>query len=66
MRNTANRELRNAAKAAKVPLWRIAEKLGCSEPTMTRKLRRELPEEGKQQMLGIIEHLAMEGRDEGE
>ena len=44
MKNTANQDLRNAAKAAKVPLWRIAEKLGCSEPTMTRKLRRELPE----------------------
>ena len=59
MKNTANQDLRNAAKAAKVPLWRIAEKLGCSEPTMTRKLRRELPEKQKQQMFGIIEHLAI-------
>ena len=65
MRNTANQELRNAAKATKVPLWRIAEKLGC-EPTMTRKLRRELPEKEKQQMLGIIEQLAMEESDDAE
>ncbi|MEE0366793.1 MAG: hypothetical protein UD575_18270 [Oscillospiraceae bacterium] len=66
MKNTANQDLRNAAKAAKVPLWRIAEKLGCSEPTMTRKLRRELPEKQKQQMFGIIEHLAMEESDDAE
>lgn len=55
-----NMNLRRTAKAAKVPLWRIAEVLGISEPTMTRKLRRELPEKEKQQILGIIEHLAME------
>ena len=66
MKNTANQDLRNAAKAAKVPLWRIAEKLGCSEPTMTRTLRRELPEKQKQQMFGIIEHLAMEESDDAE
>lgn len=55
-----NITLRRAAKAAKVPLWRIAEALGISEPTMTRKLRRELSEKEKQQMLGFIEQLAKE------
>lgn len=55
-----NQALRQAAKAAKVQLWRIAEVLGVSEPTMTRKLRRELPENEKQQMLKIIEQLAKE------
>ena len=55
-----NQALRQAAKAAKVPLWRIAEVLGVSEPTMTRKLRRELPENEKQQMLKIVEQLAKE------
>ena len=40
-----NMNLRRTAKAAKVPLWRIAEVLGISEPTMTRKLRRELDED---------------------
>ena len=38
----ANQTIRKAAKAARVPLWMLAEKLGVSEPTMTRKLRREL------------------------
>lgn len=55
-----NQALRQAAKAAKVQLWRIAEALGISEPTMTRKLRRELPENEKQQMIKIIEQLAKE------
>lgn len=55
-----NQALRQAAKAAKVQLWRIAKVLGVSEPTMTRKLRRELPENEKQQMLKIIEQLAKE------
>lgn len=55
-----NMDLRRTAKAAKVPLWRVAEVLGISEPTMTRKLRRELPEKEKQQMFGIIEQLAKE------
>lgn len=55
-----NQALRQAAKAAKVPLWRIAEALCISEPTMTRKLRRELPESEKQRLLKIIEQLAKE------
>lgn len=61
-----NMDLRRTAKAAKVPLWKIAEVLGISEPTMTRKLRRELPEKEKQQILGIIEHLAMEESNNAE
>lgn len=61
-----NMNLRRTAKAAKVPLWRIAEVLGISEATMTRKLRRELPEKEKQQILGIIELLAMEESNNAE
>lgn len=60
-----NMNLRRTAKAAKVPLWRIAEVLGISEPTMTRKLRRELPEKEKRKILDIISALAKEDRDEG-
>ena len=56
-----NMNLRRTAKAAKVPLWRIAEVLGISEPTMTRKLRRELDEDERARILGIISALAKEG-----
>lgn len=60
MKKPANFDLRTAAKNAGVPLWAIADALHISEPTMTRKLRRELPEKEKQQMFGIIEQLAKE------
>lgn len=55
-----NMNLRRTAKAAKVPLWRIAKVLGISEPTMTRKLRRELDEDEKTRILDIISTLAKE------
>lgn len=60
-----NMNLRRTAKAAKVPLWRIADVLQISEPTMTRKLRRELGETEKRKILDIISALAKEDRDEG-
>lgn len=50
MKNSENYDLRTAAKSAGVPLWKIADALRVSEPTMTRKLRRELPEKEKQQI----------------
>ena len=58
-----NLDLRNSAKAAGIPLWRIADALGVSEPTMTRKLRRELPENEKKQLLDLIKQLAEEGEN---
>ena len=60
-----NLDLRKSAKAAGIPLWRIADAIGVSEPTMTRKLRRELPEKEKRKILDIISALAKEDRDEG-
>lgn len=40
-----NKDLRIIAKEAHVPLWKIAELMGISEFTLSRKLRFELPEE---------------------
>lgn len=57
---TANLQLRRTAKANGVTLWRIADKLGVSEPTLSRKLRYELPEDEKQRILDIITELAEE------
>lgn len=56
----ANKEIRRTARANGVPLWKIADKLGISEPTMSRKLRHELPEEQKTKILNIINELAKE------
>lgn len=53
-----NIDIRKTAKTAKLPLWAIADAMGISEPTMTRLLRRELPEEEKQRILAIIRNLS--------
>ena len=55
-----NQAIRREARACNVPLWRIAVRLGISEPTMTRRLRRELPEEERQKILDVIHQLAEE------
>ena len=60
MNYTAIQDLRNAGRDAGVPLWAFADVLPIGEPTMTRKLLRELPEKEKQQKFGIIEQLAKE------
>lgn len=59
-----NTDIRAAAKQAGVFLYAIADKLGVSEPTMTRLLRRELPEEKKSEIKGIIAELAAKQRTE--
>lgn len=55
-----NQVIRREARACNVPLWRIAVRLGISEPTMTRRLRKELPEEERQKILDVIHRLAEE------
>ncbi len=56
----SNSDIRLAAKQAGVFLYTIADKLGISEPTMTRLLRRELPDEKKAQIKGIIAEIVAE------
>lgn len=58
MSNTANAEIRVAAKNAGVCLWQIAERIGVNDGNFSRKLRRELPEHEKQEILRIIDDLA--------
>lgn len=57
-----NMDLRQKAKEKGVFFWQIAAELGISEPTMTRRLRFELPEQEKQKYLTIIEKLSAEKR----
>lgn len=61
-----NLDLRKSAKAAGIPLWRIADAIGVGEATMTRKLRHELPENEKKQLLNLIKQLAREGENADE
>lgn len=60
MSNTANAEIRRAAKNAGVCLWQVAERFGINDGNFSRKLRRELPPEEREKILGIIDELAAE------
>ena len=54
----ANEDIRKAAKAANVRLWQIGEELGLADDRFSRKLRHELPEDMKQEILSIINKLS--------
>lgn len=56
----ANADIRTTAQEKGVRLWEIAEYLKISDPTMTRKLRKELSEKEKAVYFDIIEKLAAE------
>lgn len=55
-----NRDIRAAAAGAGVRLWKIAAALNINDGNFSRKLRRELPDEEKQRIFGIIEKLSKE------
>lgn len=55
-----NQDIRRSAAGAGVKLWQIAEELGISDCSFSRKLRHELPEDEKQRILGIIRALSGE------
>lgn len=55
-----NQTVRRVARAAGVPLWRVAAAIGVSEPTLTRWLRFPLPEEKEHRIMAAITTLAKE------
>lgn len=55
-----NIDVRQRVKSAGMKLWQVADALGVSEPTMTRKLRHELDQEEKAQIFRIIDQIAKE------
>lgn len=65
MANVANKEIRDAAKEAGICLWQVAAKLGVSDGNFSRKLRRELSAEDRENVLSIIRELSKE-KQEGE
>lgn len=54
MRNQNNVELRQAMKERKVPVWKIADVLGCHENTVLRMFRHEITGEEKERIMQII------------
>ena len=59
-----NADIRKAAKESGVYLWEIADKLGVSEPTLNRWLRKEMPESQKAKFYSTIEQVKLEHQAE--
>lgn len=57
---TLNKDIKVKARKSGVLIWEIADRLGIADTTMSRKLRRELPESEKQEIFKIIDELAAE------
>ena len=56
----ANQTIRKAARAAGIPFWKIAVRLGVCEQTLIRWLRVPLDPEKEQDILAVIDELAKE------
>ena len=57
-----NVDVRKAAKDSGVFLWEIADKLGVSEPTLNRWLRKEMPDSQKAKFFAAIEQVKLAPR----
>ncbi len=55
-----NTDIKQAAKAAGVRLWQIADKIGIADSSFSRRLRYELPNDKKQEIFAIITKLQKE------
>ena len=56
-----NQDIRRTAAGAGVKLWQIADALGIADCSLSRKLRKELPQEEKDRIFGIIRERSHEG-----
>ena len=59
-----NVDVRKVAKDSGVVLWAIADKLGVSEPTLNRWLRKEMPDSQKAKFYSAIEQVKLEHQAE--
>ena len=55
-----NQDIRQTATKPSVRLWRIADALGITDSSFSRKLRKELPQEEKERIFSIIQKLSQE------
>lgn len=53
-----NDDIREHAKKSGVFLWQVAEAIGVNDGNFSRKLRRELPAEERDNILNVIDRLA--------
>lgn len=57
MNNLKNLDIRKEIKSANLKLWEIAEQLGITDFTFSRRLRKELSEIEKNEIRQIIQNL---------
>lgn len=55
-----NQDIRRTAAGSGVKLWEIAAALGIADSSLSRKLRKELPNDEKEKIFSIIDQLAKE------
>ena len=55
-----NQDIRQTATESSVRLWRIADALGITDSSFSRRLRKELPQEEKEKIFSIIQKLSQE------
>ena len=55
-----NQDIRQAARAAGVKLWQVAEALEIADTTFSKRLRRPLPGPEREKILTIIQLLSQE------
>jgi Mn-dependent DtxR family transcriptional regulator len=56
----ANADIRNEAKRKSVRLWEIADKMGVSDQTITKRLRKELNTSEKEIYFNLIQQISAE------
>lgn len=54
---TANAEIRQKMKSENVRMWEVADRLGCHENTVIRKLRHELDPDEKRKIMTVINEI---------
>lgn len=59
----ANNDIKTQARKSGIYLWQVAQRLGITDSTFSRKLRRELPQEEKEKIFDIIEELRGENNE---
>ncbi len=58
----ANETIRKAARAAGIPLWKIADVLGVCEQTLIRWLRKPLDQKREKEIMDVISQMEQEAK----
>ena len=55
-----NKDIKEYIKSKKVPMWRVAERMGIADSSFSRMLRYDIPETKKEEIKAITDELAAE------